>query len=127
MNVIVIGSGGREHAIALKIKESPLLKKLYVAPGNPGTNEIGENIPLDGSDSDKLLAFIQAHAIDLIVVGPEQPLVDGLADTLRKKNILVFGPNQKAALIEGDKAFAKALMKKYDIPTAEYAMFSERE
>jgi len=100
MNVLLIGSGGREHALAYKIKESPSLKKLYILPGNPGTKKLGENVSLDINDPEKLLSFCKGKNIDLIVIGPEKPLVEGLADYFRANGIKVFGPNSKAAEIE---------------------------
>ena len=127
MNVAVIGSGGREHALAHKLHQSPKLNKLYIIPGNTGTEKLGENIDLDSSDKNTLKNFCNQNDIALVVIGPEQPLVDGLADYLRSCGIKVFGPNKKAAQIEGDKIFAKNLMKKYNIPTAEFETFEEHE
>ncbi len=123
MNVLVIGSGGREHAICWKIKQSPLCEDLFVLPGNGGTREIAKNISLKISDQKEILNFCRENKIDLCVIGPEQPLVDGLADFLRQNNVNVFGPNKNAARIESEKAFAKDLMLKYDIPTAAYKEF----
>lgn len=125
MNVVVIGSGGREHAIAYKIKESSELNRLYIIPGNPGTARLGENVPLNVSSKHDLLKFCTSKAIDLVVVGPEVPLMDGLADFLRDNSIAVFGPDRMAAEIEGDKAFAKNFMKKYNIPTAGFRVFDK--
>ncbi|RPI65526.1 MAG: phosphoribosylamine--glycine ligase, partial [Ignavibacteriales bacterium] len=124
MRVLLIGSGGREHALALHISKSSLLDKLFIMPGNPGTQLVGENININPSQRDILLSFCKNESIDLIVIGPEQPLVDGLSDFLRGKNFKVFGPNKKAAEIEGHKSFAKQLMKKYGIPTADFAEFT---
>lgn len=124
MNILIIGSGGREHALGWKIKQSPLVSKIYFAPGNPGTKEIGENIPIEVIDIQKLLKFAQDKEIDLTVVGPETPLVLGITDTFRKEGLKIFGPSKKASQIEGSKTFAKELMKKYKIPTAKYFTFN---
>ena len=123
MNVLLIGSGGREHALAIKIAESVKLTKLYCAPGNPGIGKVAELVQVNTSDSSAVIEFCKKHFINLVVIGPEQPLVDGLADDLRKNEINVFGPDKEAARIEGDKAFSKWIMKKYDIPTAAYEVF----
>ncbi len=125
MNVLLIGSGGREHAIALKIKESKVLNKLFISPGNPATSELGENIVL--RDNDEILSFCEKQNINFVIIGPEQPLVNGLADYLRENRVTVFGPSKKAARIEGDKSFSKDLMRKYGIPTAEFKVFNEKE
>ena len=127
MNVLIIGSGGREHALALKIKESNRLNKLFVAPGNAGTGEIAENVKLNPAEQSAVVSFCLKNKIDLVVIGPEKPLADGLADKLRENGILVFGPQQRAAQIESDKAFAKDLMKKYKIPTATYKTFKKSD
>jgi len=124
MNVLLIGSGGREHALSLKISESDLLGKLYIIPGNPGTAQFGENINLDVNDHAKIVELCKKAKIDLVVIGPEQPLVDGLADILRKNNVLVFGPDAKAAEIEAQKLFAKYIMKSIGVPTANYIEFN---
>lgn len=127
MNVLLIGSGGREHALAWKISSSPHLKKLYCAPGNPGTRSIAENVPLDVQDHQAIKEFCKNNAIDLVVVGPEAPLVAGLADYLREANIAVFGPNKKAAQLEGSKGFTKDLCAKYNIPTGAYQRFNDAD
>jgi len=124
MNVLLIGSGGREHALALKISESDLLEKLYTIPGNPGTTQFGKNINLNVKNHSKIVEFCKETKIDLVVIGPEQPLVDGLGDVLRKNNILVFGPDAKAAEIESQKTFAKHIMKIVGVPTANYIEFN---
>lgn len=124
MNVVIIGSGGREHALALKIKESPKLSHLYLIPGNPGTRYLAENINLDLSDQQKFVQFCKEKKIDLVVIGPEQPLVDGLANVLRDNQINVFGPNKEAAQIESSKHFAKKVMKEAEVPTAKYLPFT---
>ncbi len=127
MNVVLIGSGGREHALAYKIKQSESLDKLFIIPGNAGTSSLGKNVSLDTSDKESVVKFCREHNVDLVIIGPEIPLVDGLADILRDSNIKVFGPNQNAAMIEGDKSFSKDLMKKYNIPTANYKIFEKKD
>lgn len=122
MNVLIIGSGGREHALAWKIKQSPKLGELYIAPGNPGTLQLGTNVELNSES--EILEFCRKYLIDLVVIGPEQPLVNGLSDYLRANGINVFGPSKAAARIEGDKTFSKNLMKKYDISTAQFKSFN---
>jgi phosphoribosylamine--glycine ligase len=128
MNVLLLGSGGREHAIAWKIAQSPLLSKLYVAPGNPGTAALATNITCSLSDFAALGAMALTHHIDLVVVGPEVPLVDGLADYFYSndslKHIPFLGPDKYAAQLEGSKDFAKQFMQRHDIPTARYATFN---
>lgn len=128
INVLLIGSGGREHSIALSISKSPLLQNLICIPGNPGISEICELVNASISDFDLLYEIAVKKQIDLIIVGPEQPLADGIQDYFSEKEILVFGPSQKAAQIESSKAFAKDLMKNYKIPTAGFEIcnsFSE--
>ena len=124
MNLVVIGSGGREHAICYKLKQSPKIKKLICIPGNAGTKNIAENIKEDISNFDALYQIIKKQNVDIVIVGPEQPLVDGLADYLNEKKIRVFGPNKFAAQLEGSKAFMKNLCKKNNIPTAKFGVFS---
>jgi phosphoribosylamine--glycine ligase len=124
MNVVVIGSGGREHTLALKIKESPQLEKLFIIPGNPGTYFLGENVSINLSDQPRIINFCKENKIDLVVIGPEQPLVDGLANVLRENKINVFGPNKEAAAIEASKSFAKKIMKEAGVPTAKYITFT---
>jgi len=124
MKVAVIGSGGREHALALKISESEMLKNLYIIPGNPGTAQIGENVNLDINNNTEILRFCNEKEIDLVVVGPEQSLVNGLADELRANGILVFGPDSAASKIEAYKSFAKNLMRSAGVPTANYIEFN---
>lgn len=125
MKVLVIGSGGREHALAWKISRSPLLKKLYCAPGNAGTADCGTNLSIKDNDIDALLAFALENEIDLTVVGPEAPLVDGIADRFIAEGLKVFGPNAKGAMLEGSKAFSKEIMVKYNVPTAAYEAFTD--
>jgi phosphoribosylamine--glycine ligase len=124
MNVVIIGSGGREHALALKITESSTPNKLYILPGNPGTRFLGENININPSEQSKIIEFCKEKNIDLVVIGPEQPLVDGLANKLRENKINVFGPNKEAAQIESSKYFAKKVMKEAGVPTAKYLPFT---
>jgi phosphoribosylamine--glycine ligase len=125
MNVLVIGGGGREHALCWKLAQSPRLGKLYCAPGNPGIAEVAELVALDAADHPAVVAFCKAHAIGLVVVGPEQPLVDGLVDTLRRHRIHSFGPTAAAAQLEGSKAFTKELCRSHGIPTAAYERFDD--
>jgi len=125
MNVLLVGSGGREHALAWKIAASPMLTKLYAAPGNPGIAKEAELVALDVNDHEAIASFCKDRAIDLVVVGPEAPLVAGLGDDLRAARIRVFGPSKKAAQLEGSKGFTKDLCRKYGIPTAAYERFTE--
>ncbi|QNU23886.1 phosphoribosylamine--glycine ligase [Geobacillus zalihae] len=127
MNVLVIGRGGREHAIAWKAAQSPLVGKLYVAPGNPGIADVAELVHIDELDIEALVQFAKQQAIDLTIVGPEAPLASGIVDRFMAEGLRIFGPSQRAALIEGSKAFAKELMKKYGIPTADHAAFTSYE
>ena len=121
MNILVVGSGGREHAIGWKLKQKPDIK-LYFAPGNAGTAELGENVKLDVKDIDKLAEFAQARHIDLTIVGPELPLTMGITDVFQKRGLRIFGPDVLGAMLEGSKAFAKEFMERYGIPTAKYAV-----
>ena len=123
MKIAILGSGGREHAIADKISKSSKLKKLYCIPGNAGTSHIAENINLEITDFDAIYKFVENYKIDLVIVGPEKPLVDGVVDFLEKKNVKVFGPNKKVAQLEGSKIFTKQICKKYNIPTAKFGIF----
>ena len=123
MIVGIIGSGGREHAICLAINKSNNIKKIYCFPGNAGTAEIAQNIRLNLENFNELKNFISVNKIDLIIVGPEKPLVDGIVDFLEKNNIKVFGPNKMASQLEGSKIFTKNLCKKYNIPTAKFGIF----
>lgn len=126
MKILVIGGGGREHALVWKIAQSPLVTKVYCAPGNPGTAALAENLPIAADQLDKLLAFAYENKIDLTVVGPEQPLSLGIVDLFESHGLKVFGPSQKAAFIEGSKAFSKDLMRKYQVPTAAYGVFTDQ-
>tara|TARA_Y100000590_G_scaffold333996_1_gene379963 strand:- start:2712 stop:3980 length:1269 start_codon:yes stop_codon:yes gene_type:complete len=123
MNLAVIGSGGREHAICYKLKQSPKIKKLICIPGNAGTQKIAENIKEDVSNFEALYQTIKKQKIDIVIVGPEQPLVDGIVDFLNEKKVRVFGPNKFASQLEGSKAFMKNLCKKNNIPTANFGIF----
>ncbi len=127
MKVLVIGSGGREHALIWKIMQSPKVEKIYCAPGNGGIAQIAECIDIDVTDFKSLIHFVQKNRIDLTVVGPELPLTLGIVDRFQEKGLRIFGPNQKAAEIEASKAFAKHLMAKYRIPTAQYCSFTNPE
>jgi len=123
MNLAVIGSGGREHAICYKLKQSSKIKKLICIPGNAGTQKIAKNIKEDISNFDALYKVIKKQNIDIVIVGPEQPLVDGLVDYLNEKKVRVFGPNKFSSQLEGSKAFMKNLCKKNNIPTANFGVF----
>ncbi|WP_172136310.1 phosphoribosylamine--glycine ligase [Adlercreutzia sp. ZJ473] len=129
MNILVLGSGGREHAITWALGKSPRVDALYVAPGNGGTEGVAKarNVAVDMMDARAVLAFAREHAVDLVVVGPEAPLVSGVADELRAAGVAVFGPNADGAQLEGSKAYSKAFMAANDIPTAAYAQFDAAE
>ena len=131
MNVLLIGSGGREHALAWKISRSTLLERLYIAPGNPGTDEVGTNVELDTSNFEKVADFVREREVDVVVCGPEAPLVDGIHDHLVNSDgldhITVIGPKKAGAMLEGSKAFAKSFMKRHQIPTARYQSFGKDE
>ena len=127
MNVLVIGSGGREHALAWKLAQSPLLTTLYCAPGNAGTARVGTNVALNAADHGAVTAFCRENDIGLVMIGPEQPLVDGLADDLRAADIPVVGPSARAAQLEGSKAFTKDILHSGGIPTAGYATCTDAE
>ncbi len=127
MKVLVIGGGGREHAIAWKLAQSPNAPQIYVAPGNPGTATLGQNVPIAVSDIEGLLDFAKKEGIDLTIVGPEQPLVDGVVDAFDAAGMRIFGPTAAAAALEGSKAFAKAFMARHGIPTAAYRSFEESQ
>lgn len=127
MRVLLIGSGGREHALAWKLAQSPLLTALYAAPGNPGIGEEATLVDLDIADDSAVLAFCRRESIDFVVVGPEAPLVAGLADTLRTGGLAVFGPSAAAAQLEGSKGFTKDVCAKYSIPTGAYQRFTSAD
>ena len=125
MKVLVVGGGGREHALVWKIAQSPLVEKVYCAPGNPGIGRMAVNVPIKVDDLDGLLQFATTHRIDLTVVGPELPLSLGIVDRFETAGLLIFGARRNAAIIEASKAFSKDLMKKYQVPTAFYEVFTE--
>ncbi|HEY9079227.1 phosphoribosylamine--glycine ligase [Magnetovibrio sp.] len=125
MKVLVVGSGGREHALCWAIAKSPKCDKLYAAPGNAGIADVAECVKIKAEDVDGLVKFAKSEKIDFVVVGPEAPLVNGLVDKLESVGIKAFGPSKKAAQLEGSKAFMKDLLAKYNIPTAEYGVFDE--
>jgi phosphoribosylamine--glycine ligase len=123
MKILVIGSGGREHALVWKINQSPLVRKIYCAPGNAGTSEIAENVTIEPTDIKSLADFALKNSVDLTVVGPELPLTLGIVNEFESQGLSIFGPTQEASEIEGSKVFAKDIMKKYGIPTAQYESF----
>ena len=125
MKVGIIGSGGREHAICFSLNKSKKVSKIYCIPGNAGTGEIAENVDIDLNDFEKLEFFIKKNEIDIVIVGPEKPLVEGIVDYLEKKDIKVFGPNKLASQLEGSKIFTKKLCEKYKIPTAKFGIFDD--
>ncbi|MGR6329404.1 phosphoribosylamine--glycine ligase [Sphingomonas sp. XXL09] len=126
MNVLLVGSGGREHALAWRLAQSPTLDTLYATPGNPGIAQHATCVALDATDHGHVVAFVRDHAIGLVIIGPEAPLVDGLGDSLRAAGIAVFGPNKAAAQLEGSKGFTKDLCRRADIPTAGYVRVGNR-
>jgi len=125
LRVLVIGGGGREHALVWKLAASPRVEKIYCAPGNPGIGELAECVALDVQDNTALVTFAWENKIDLTVVGPEAPLANGIVDAFTAHGLKIFGPTRAAARIEGSKAFAKELMRKYGIPTAAYEVFTD--
>ncbi|QHQ61169.1 phosphoribosylamine--glycine ligase [Anaerocolumna sedimenticola] len=127
MKILIIGSGGREHAIAYKVSKSKLTDQLFCAPGNAGIEEYAACVPIGVMEFDKLAAFAKNEKIDLTIVGPDDPLVAGVVDVFEANNLRIFGPRKNAAIIEGSKAFSKDLMKKYNIPTAAYETFDSSE
>ena len=127
MKVLVIGNGGREHAIARQFSDAPSVEKVFVAPGNDGMKRDAEVVGIDAMDFEKLAAFAKEQAVDLTFVGPEQPLAAGIVDYFQKEGLTIFGPTKAAAQIEGSKSYAKEIMKKYGIPTAAYETFTEAE
>ncbi len=127
MKVLIVGSGGREHAIAWKVAQSPKVDKIYCAPGNAGISQIAECVPIGAMEFDKLVSFAKEQAIDLTVIGMDDPLVGGIVDVFEQAGLRVFGPRKNAAVLEGSKAFSKNLMKKYNIPTAAYETFTDAE
>ena len=127
MKVGIIGSGGREHSLCLSLKKSNKITNLYCFPGNAGTELLAQNVDIELTNFQKLRDYIKQNQIDIIVIGPEKPLVDGLVDYLEKNEIKVFGPNKIAAQLEGSKIFTKNLCKKYNIPTADFGIFKNLE
>ena len=127
MKVLVIGSGGREHALCHAFKKSTTVEELFCIPGNAGTASIAKNFDVDIKNFEKIKEFVKQHEVDLVVIGPEQPLVDGIVDFLNENNIKVFGPNKEASQLEGSKIFTKELCKKYNIPTADFGIFEETD
>ena len=128
MKILLLGSGGREHALAWKMSQSPLCSQLYIAPGNPGTAQCGKNVSLSETDFSQIKQFVIEQVIDIVVVGPEQPLVNGITDALKSeplcKDVIVIGPSKEGAKLEGSKDFAKQFMLRHRIPTAEYQTFT---
>ena len=128
MRILLLGSGGREHAIAFKLSQSPLCEKLFIAPGNAGTAQCGTNLPFGFNEFDAIKKACIDEKIDMVMVGPEEPLVNGITDFLISspalKNIAVIGPGKNSAQLEGSKAFAKAFMERHNIPTAAYKEFT---
>jgi len=125
MKVLIIGSGGREHCLSWKISQSSLVDKIYCAPGNGGTSLVAENVNIPSGDIDQLLKFAIEKKIDLTIVGPEDPLVQGIVDRFEAEGLKVFGPRKELALLEGSKVFAKEVMRKYNIPTADFKIFDD--
>lgn len=125
MNILIVGSGGREHAIATAVKKSPRATRIYCAPGNAGISKIAQCVRIGAMEFDKIVEFSKEKEIDLVIVGMDDPLVGGLVDVLGENGIRAFGPKKNAAILEGSKAFSKDLMKKYNIPTAEYETFDD--
>lgn len=125
MKVLIVGSGGREHAIAWSVSKSPKVDKIYCAPGNAGIAELAECVDIGAMEFDRLADFAQEKGIDLTVIGMDDPLVGGIVDVFEAKGLRVFGPRKNAAVLEGSKAFSKDLMKKYNIPTAAYENFDD--
>lgn len=127
MKILVVGGGGREHTIIWKIAQSPKVEKIYAAPGNGGISELAECVPIKATDIDAMVAFAKENAIDLVMVAPDDPLVLGMVDALEAAGIRAFGPRANAAILEGSKVFSKDLMKKYNIPTAGYEVFTNSQ
>ncbi len=129
MNILLIGSGGRESAFAWKLHQSPLLDKLFITPGNPGTARYGTNVNIDIDNIEELVRFITESNIEMLIIGPEKPLVEGISDKLKSilPNLKIIGPSQKGAMLEGSKAYAKEFMKEFGIPTADYKVFNKNQ
>lgn len=127
MNALILGSGGREHALAWKIRQSPVVREVFCIPGNPGTAALATNISIAPSNFNDLVTFVRDNRIDLTIVGPEQPLAAGIVDRFLEEDLLIFGPTRAAAQLEWSKAFAKSFMKRHGIPTAAFKSFSRVE
>ena len=127
MKVLIVGSGGREHVIAWKCAQSPKVDQIYCAPGNAGIAEVAQLVPLKADQFEELADFAQENEIDLTIIGMDDPLVGGIVDVFEERGLRVFGPRKNAAILEGSKAFAKDLMKKYHIPTAAYETFTDKD
>lgn len=127
MKVLIVGRGGREHTLAWKVAQSPKVQSVYVAPGNPGMQDVSTIVNIDENDFDRLIAFAKEENIDLTLVGPEVPLINGIVNRFQAEGLRIFGPSKEAALLEGSKSFAKEIMKKYNVPTAEYETFTSYE
>src|SRR5262245_39173900 len=127
MNVLIVGNGGREHALAWKIKQSPRAGRIFIAPGNAGTATVGENVAIEATDFPKLIKFAKDNQVELTVVGPETPLVLGIVDEFAKFGLKIFGPSKLAAELEGSKVFCKDLLRNADVPTADYRVFNNVE
>ncbi|MCG8585172.1 MAG: phosphoribosylamine--glycine ligase, partial [Pirellulales bacterium] len=125
MNVLIVGGGGREHALAWKISQSPDVRQVFVAPGNAGTASEAENVDIADNDIDRLVRFAKSNEIGLTVVGPEVPLCDGIVDAFSDEGLRVFGPTREAAELEGSKVFCKKVLRHADIPTAEFRTFRD--
>ena len=127
MKIGIIGSGGREHALCWALHKSKKIKQIFCFPGNAGTSNIASNININLDNFNEIKKFIQKNKINLVIVGPEKPLVDGIVDYLEKNKIRVFGPNKKASQLEGSKIFTKELCRKYNIPTARFEIFKDKK
>lgn len=127
MKVLIVGRGGREHTLVWKVAQSPKVDTVYAAPGNPGMKDIATLVNIDENDFDRLIEFVKEEQIDLTLVGPEVPLINGIVNRFKEEGLAIFGPTKEAALLEGSKSFAKEIMKKYNIPTAEYETFTSYE
>src|ERR1035437_6925492 len=127
MKVLVVGGGGREHSICWKLKQSPRVTELYCAPGNSGIAEIAVCVPISATDIESMVEFARNEKFDLVFVAPDDPLALGMVDRMQDAGIRAFGPKANAAYIEASKAFSKALMKKYNIPTASYEIFTDAQ
>ena len=127
MKVLIIGSGGREHALCVAIKKSEKVSEIYCSPGNAGTYKIAKNIELDLENFSEIKDFVKKKDINLVIIGPEKPLVHGIVDYLKDNNIQVFGPNKLASKLEGSKIYTKNICEKYDIPTAKYGIFKKKD